>query len=89
MTDKSLGSLLLISGLLGAVAYAYWLFAPAAETDILFYAPNLRMRWAIVLPVLVLVLALFFLAIWIGWTMVATPPPLTISKRSPEKTESE
>ena len=84
MTDRSLGFLLLVSGLLGAVAYAYWLFAPAAETDVLFYAPNLRMRWAIVLPVLVLVLALFFLAIWIGWTMVATPPPLTVSKRSSE-----
>jgi len=87
MTDRSLGSLLLVLGLLGAVAYVYWLFAPAAETEFLFYVPNLHMRWAIVIPVLVLVLALFFLAIWIGWTMVATPPPVVLPKKAPEEPE--
>ncbi len=87
MTDKSLGSILLTMGLVGAVVYVYWLFAPAPETELLFYVPNLHMRWAIVIPILVLVLAIFFLAIWIGWTMVATPPPVPPLKKPHEKEE--
>ena len=83
MTDKSLGALILIFGIVGATIYMYWLFAPAAETDLLFYVPTLKMRWAIVLPVLGVVLALFFLAIWIGWTMAVTPPPV-INKPNPQ-----
>jgi hypothetical protein len=76
LNDKSLGVLIFIMGIVGAVGYVYWLFAPALDTDPLFYVPVLKVRWAIVLPVLGLVLALFFLAVWIGWTMVIAPPPV-------------
>jgi len=76
LNDKSLGSLILVLGILGAVAYIYWFFAPADVNDPLFYLPTLRVRWALALPILVGVLALFFLAIWIGWTMAVTPPPI-------------
>ena len=76
MNDKSLGSLILIAGIIGAIAYAYWFLAPAKENDPFFYMPTLGVRWALALPILAGVLVLFFLAMWIGWTMAVTPPPI-------------
>ena len=76
MNDKSLGSVVLVLGFLGVVMYSYWFLAPASENNPFFYVPTLGLRWALVLPVLLGVLALFALAIWIGYTMVATPPPI-------------
>jgi len=32
--------------------------------------------WAILLPILLVVMGVFFIAMWIGWTMVVTPPPV-------------
>jgi cbb3-type cytochrome oxidase subunit 3 len=82
MTDRSLGIVLITLGILGGITYLYWMFAPTTRDNLLFYAPNLEVRWAIAIPVLVIVLAIFFLAVWIGWTMVATPPPLTRPTKS-------
>jgi len=76
LNDKSLGSLILVLGIIGAIAYVYWFLAPADHSDPLFYVPTLGVRWALALPVLIGVLVLFFLAIWIGWTMVVTPPSI-------------
>jgi len=84
LNDKSLGSLILALGILGAIGYAYWFLAPAKENDPLFYVPTLGVRWAIALPILIGVLALFFLAVWIGWTMAVTPPPITKEEGKPE-----
>jgi hypothetical protein len=76
LNDKSLGSVILALGVIGAIVYTYWFLAPAKENDPLFYVPTLGVRWALALPILLGVLALFFLAIWIGWTMAVTPPPI-------------
>ncbi len=84
MNDKSLGSAILVLGVLGVVAYAYWFLAPAGEDNSLFYVPTLGMRWALVLPVLLAVIGLFLVAIWIGWTMVVTPPPIPKHERKTE-----
>lgn len=66
--------MILILGIIGAFGYTYWFLAPARTDDPLYYVPTLGIRWALVLPVLAGVLALFFVAIWIGWTMAITPP---------------
>lgn len=71
MRDKSLGSLIFISGLIGAIVYIYWLFG-AADPEWLFIINGVR--WAIVLPIACVVLAILFIGMWIGWTMAVTPP---------------
>jgi len=84
MSDKSLGSLIFVLGLGGAIMYLYWLFAPANSSDILFFCPWVNARWALVLPIVVVVLAVLVIAMWIGWTMAVTPPPPSILAEKPE-----
>ena len=86
MSDKSLGSLIFAIGLIGAIAYIYWLFAPASTSDILFFSPWANARWAIVIPIVVVVLAVLVIAMWIGWTMAATPSPTILEEKPEEKT---
>jgi len=81
MSDRSLGSLIFALGLIGAIAYVYWLFGPIPTGwEALFVAPEWMqsMRWAVVVPLVVAVLAVLFIAMWIGWTMAVTPPPTLI-----------
>jgi hypothetical protein len=77
MNDKSLGSIIFALGLIGTILYVGWLFAPA-EPRWLFMCDFLDppVRWAILLPILLVVMGVFFIAMWIGWTMVVTPPPV-------------
>ncbi|MFH0749088.1 MAG: hypothetical protein V1915_04135 [Candidatus Bathyarchaeota archaeon] len=89
MSDKSLGLLIFIGGLVGAIVYSYWLFAPASPGDVLFYCPWINMRWAVVLPIAVAVLAVLVIAMWIGWTMFATPPPAVMEEASEPKPEEQ
>ena len=87
MSDKSLGLIIFASGLVGAILYLYWLFAPVADSNILFYAPiGTGIRWAIVIPIIVIVLAVLIIAMWIGWTMAATPSPTILEEKPEEKT---
>ena len=77
MTDKGLGTLIFILCLVGSILYVGWLFFPAPEgMDGIFYFAG--MRWAILLPVLVAVLGIALIGMWIGWTMVTTPPPINM-----------
>ena len=80
MSDKSLGSLIFILGLVGAIVYLYWLFAPADVENLIFFAPIIGVRWALVLPLVIAVLAILFIAMWIGYTMAATPSPTMIEE---------
>lgn len=85
MRDKSLGSIIFALGLIGTVVYIYWLFGPA-DPEWLFIINGAR--WAIVLPIAFSVLAVFFISMWIGWTMVATPP-LNLIEKVEENAEEE
>ena len=87
MSDKSLGSLIFVLGFIGAIVYIYWLFAPADPEEILFYCTWINVRWALVLPIAVAVLAVLFVAMWIGWTMAVTPPPAMIEDEIEVKAE--
>jgi uncharacterized membrane protein len=83
VSDKSLGALIFTLGLIGAIAYGYWLFGPIPTgLEALFVAPEMMqsMRWAIVVPIVIAVLAVLFIAMWIGWTMAITPPPTLIEE---------
>jgi uncharacterized membrane protein len=87
MNDKSLGSIILVFSLVFAVVYLVWLFYPSEPGNIVFYAPIINVRWAVVLPILAAVLGLTFIAAWIGWTMVTTPAPTTIEDMNEEKND--
>ena len=86
MSDKSLGSLIFALGLIGSIVYVYWLFAPVTDlNNLVFYAPNIGVRWALVLPIVVAVIGVLVIAMWIGWTMIATPPPMVIEEMESEE----
>lgn len=87
MSDRSIGALVLIVSLAAAIAYVYWLFFPAPTgLEWLFYFNGLRL--AVVVPMVIAVLAVLFIAMWIGWTMATTPPPTPI-ELTEEKPEAE
>ena len=88
MNDKTLGSLLFLLSLITGVAYVYWLFFPAPSgLEWLFFAPGENTRWAVVLPILLGVALIAFIAMWIGWTMATTPPPTIIEDTTEEETK--
>jgi hypothetical protein len=89
VSDRSLGTIIFILGLFGAIAYVFWLFWPAAEQDPLFYCQWIGVRWALVLPVFVAVTGILLIAMWIGWTMVATPPPIMFEDEIEEESEEQ
>ncbi|MEM3522130.1 MAG: transcriptional regulator [Candidatus Bathyarchaeia archaeon] len=43
--------------------------------------------WAIALPVILLVLAVLAILMWIGWTMLTTPPPTPLEQETSIETE--
>ena len=88
LSDKTLGSLLFLLSLILGVAYVYWLFfPPLTGLDWLFYVSGENTRWAVVLPVLLGVALIAFIAMWIGWTMATTPPPTIIEEPTEEETK--
>ena len=86
MRDKSLGSLIFVLGLVGAIVYLYWLFGPAVP-EWLFIINDVR--WAIVLPIACIVLGILFTGMWIGWTMAVTPPTSLIEEEMATTEEKE
>lgn len=90
MSDKMLGTLIFLLSLVLGVAYVYWLFfpPPSDSWNWLFYVPGEDVRWAVVLPVLLGVTLIAFIAMWIGWTMATTPPP-TLIEDTVEEEEKE
>jgi len=59
-----------------------------------FFAPTLSLpawwhEWAVGLPVLLFVLAVLVISMWIGWTMMTTPPPLPLEQEIPPETKPE
>jgi len=85
--DKTLGALMCILSVLAMIGYFCWLFL--APQDLVFLGRPLS-DWAVIVPVVIVVYAFLFIVVWIGWTMVSTPPPLPAApKSSGEKKETE
>jgi len=59
-----------------------------------FFAPTLSLpawwhEWAVGLTVLLFVLAVLVISMWIGWTMMTTPPPLPLEQETPPEIKPE
>ena len=81
MKDRPLGALIFAISILGMIGYFYWLFL--SPDDVTFLGKSLG-EWAIIVPVFILVYALFFVIAWIGWALASTAPPLPITEESTE-----
>ncbi len=81
MRDKSLGILIFGLALAAMVGYFWWLFL--APEDLVFLGKNIS-EWAIIVPVLIIVYAVLFVAAWIGWALASTAPPLPVTREPTE-----
>ncbi|MEM4246467.1 MAG: hypothetical protein QW390_04135 [Candidatus Bathyarchaeia archaeon] len=82
--DQLYGAGIFAAALVITVVYLIAFFAPWIPLNI----PDAEgwRQWAIALPMLLLVLAALVITMWIGWTMLSTPPPLPLEE---EKVEEE
>ncbi len=72
--DQTYGGLILLISLIVAIVYVAAFFAPWVSTILPAWPAVLR-EWAIAIPVFLFVLAALLICMWIGWTMLTTPPP--------------
>lgn len=75
--DQAYGFLIFLISLVIAIVYV-----------VAFFAPNVGLpAWwrevAVGLPVLLFVLAVLVISMWIGWTMLTTPPPAPLEPEIP------
>ena len=82
--DQAMGAGILAVAVVLIIVYLYWLFGPYTEWPLLGFSIRI---WALIIPVLILVLAVLGIAAWIGYTMATTPPPKPLEE-IPELSES-
>ncbi len=80
--DRAYGGIIFIVALVVAIGYVVAFFAPYLNL------PPWWREWAVYLPVFIFVLAMLVICMWIGWTMLTTPPPAPIEPETPP-TEAE
>jgi len=79
--------LMFIVSVLAMIGYFVWLFSwliLPQDTFILGKSPS---DWALIIPVGIIVYAFLFIMAWIGWAMASTPPPLSVTQKTPEERE--
>ena len=81
--DQLYGGAIFIISLLIAVGYLIAFFPQVLSL------PAWLHEWAVGLPVLLFVLAVLVIAMWIGWTMMTTPPPAPLEPETLPETKTE
>ena len=84
MNDKGLGSLIVVFSLILMAGYFIWAFG--YNLGIPWITEGLS-EWAYRLPVILAVYTMLLIVLWIGYTMVTTPPPIPLE--SPLEIERE
>lgn len=87
MSDKGLGSLIVIFSLIFMAGYFIWAFAPFMGQAVTTWVSPEVSEWAYRLPVILVVYAMLLIILWIGYTMATTPPPIPLE--SPLEIERE
>ena len=84
--DQAYGGIILIVALLIAVFYIAIFIGEYVGLRFLIALK----WWAIALPVAIFVLAVLAICMWIGWTMLTTPPPAPLeAEPTPPTSEAE
>lgn len=81
--DQLYGGAIFVISLVIVLAYVVAFFAPFLSLPVWWH------EWAVGLPVLLFVAAVLVIAMWIGWTMMTTPPPAPLEPETPLETKSE
>ncbi len=82
--DQAYGGIIFIVALVVAITYVIAFFAPYLNL------PPWWREWAVYLPVFIFMLVALVICMWIGWTMLTTPPPTPIEPEIPPvETEKE
>ncbi|UYP47291.1 hypothetical protein NEF87_003576 [Candidatus Lokiarchaeum ossiferum] len=83
--DKAFGIVILLIGLAMSVLYIIWgpldLINDGATTGIWAF---FDWRWAVVVPMTLAVIMIGLLAMWIGYSMITTPPPVPLEELEEE-----
>jgi membrane protein implicated in regulation of membrane protease activity len=90
--DKLFGAIIFVVGILLIVFYLFWgpldlYFASTsypAGLQWLYDIPGFNWKWAVVLPLFLVVLLVGVIAIWIGYSMITTPPPVPLEELEEE-----
>ena len=77
LNDRALGVIIALLSVAGMIGYFTWAFGPSLPMVDEYITPEIS-EWAFKLPILLAVYAIFFIIIWIGYTMATTPPPLPL-----------
>ena len=80
--DQAYGGLILVISASIAIGYVVAYFAPYLALPAWWH------EWAVGIPVLLFVLLALVISMWIGWTMLTTPPPEPFEPQSPAPAES-
>jgi hypothetical protein len=86
--DQTYGGLILLVSLIVAIVYVAAFFAP--QISMIFSAwPSWLNWWAVAIPVFLFVVAALLICMWIGWTMLTTPPPAPLETEATPTSTSE
>ncbi|WP_455369534.1 hypothetical protein [[Eubacterium] cellulosolvens] len=85
--DQTYGGLILLISLIITIAYVGAFFAPVVSTFIPSW-PSWLDWWAIAIPVFLFVIAALLICMWIGWTMLTTPPPAPLEAEAASTPEN-
>ena len=77
--DQTIGAVILLMCVLGAVFYSVSLFYPQ-WLDMLGISVESARFWLIAIPVFIAFVAILAIGAWIGWTMATTPAPKPIEE---------
>lgn len=89
--DKILGIILLVLGVF--FIFAYTIMGPV---DLILYnldqnatqfwdvIPGFQWEWALMIPMFIVVLLVCVVLIWIGYSMITTPPPVPLEELEEE-----
>lgn len=86
MRDKSLGILMFTVSVLAMIGYFFLLFSWFFLPDATILGKTLS-EWALIVPIMIIVYTFLFIVAWIGWAMASTPPPLSVTQKTPEEKE--
>ena len=86
MSDKSIGFGIVGASLVVMILYFIWFFAPILGSSFSWLAPYSDLAFEV--PIFLVVFGVLVIVLWIGYTIVTTPPPIPLDDPV-DKEESE